>query len=99
MRGALLVADEDVAQVGMVAQHVVERQDDAARVAEEDVDALPEDPLDQDVGTDAGPLLATLGGLLAGARAVAEHLPAGLLHRLGGGRPGGRDVAPARAAG
>ena len=53
---ALLVADEDVAQLGVVAEDVVERQDHAARVAEEDVDALAEEGLADDVGTDAGPL-------------------------------------------
>ena len=53
---ALLVADEDVAELRVVAQDVVERQDDAARVAEEDVDALAEERLAQDVGADPRPL-------------------------------------------
>ena len=44
---ALLVADEDVAELGIVAEDVVERQDDPARVAEEDVDALAEERLAQ----------------------------------------------------
>ena len=50
---ALLVADEDVAELGVVAEDVVERQDHAARVAEEDVDALAEQRLAEDVGADA----------------------------------------------
>ena len=37
---ALLVADEDVPDLGVVAEDVVDRQDDAARVAPEDVGAL-----------------------------------------------------------
>ena len=53
---ALLVADEDVAELGVVAQDVVERQDDAARVAEEDVDALADERLAERVGADPRPL-------------------------------------------
>ena len=71
---ALLVADEDVAQLRVVAEDVVQRQDHAARVAEEDVDALAEQGLAQDVGTDARALEV--------ARLV-EHALAGLLD--GGG--------------
>ena len=56
VRAALLVADEDVAQLGIVAEDVVERQDHAARVAEEDVDALAQQRLAQDVRPDPGPL-------------------------------------------
>ena len=37
---ALLVADEDVPDLGVVAEDVVDREDDAARVAEQDVGAL-----------------------------------------------------------
>ena len=97
--GALLVADEDVAQVGVVAQDVVERQDDAARVAEQDVDALAEDRLHDDVGTDPGAPSASLGRLVAGAVAFVEHLAAGLLDRVRGRRPGAGHVAAAHAAG
>ena len=69
---ALLVADEDVAELGVVAEDVVERQDHAARVAEEDVDALAEEGLAQDVGADARALeVAT----------VMEHPLAGTLDR------------------
>ena len=53
---ALLVADEHVPELRVVAQDVVERQDHAARVAEEDVDALEEERLAQDVRPDARPL-------------------------------------------
>ena len=80
---ALLVADEDVAQLGVVAQDVVQRQDHAARVAEEDVDALAQERLAQDVGADARALEV--------ARLV-EHALLGALDR-GGMR---RAVAPAR---
>ena len=74
---ALLVADEDVAQLGVVAEDVVERQDHAAGVAEEDVDALAEERLADDVGADARPLPRPrvvehrLAGLLDGRRARA----------------------------
>ena len=81
---ALLVADEDVAQLGVVAEDVVERQDHAARVAEEDVDALAEQRLAQDVGPDPRPLEV--------ARLV-EHRLAGVLDRGRLGRPVVGDVA------
>ncbi len=74
---ALLVADEDVAELGVVAEDVVERQDDAARVAEEDVDALAEERLADDVRADPGPLAVAclvehpLAGPLDGRRAPA----------------------------
>ncbi len=90
VRRALLVADEDVTQLGVVAEDVVERQDDAAGVAEEDVDALPEDRLDEHVGADPGPLPAALGRRLAGASALVEHLAARLLDGLRRRRPGAR---------
>ena len=88
---ALLVANQHVAQLGIVAQHVVERQDHPARVAEEDVHALPQERLAQHVGPDPGSLeLATL----------VEHLLAGALD---GGRVGGPVVghvaAPLRRRG
>ena len=74
VRAALLVADQDVAQLRVVAEDVVERQDHAARVAEEDVDALAQERLAQDVRPDAGPLeVATL----------VEHPLAGALDRGG----------------
>ena len=98
MGGALLVADEHVAQVGVVAQHVVEGQDDPARVAEQDVDALAEDRLHEDVGADPGALAASLGRIQAGPIALVEHPETGLLDGLGGCRPGARHVAAARAA-
>ena len=53
---ALLVADEDVAELRVVAEDVVEGQDHPARVAEHDVDALAEQRLADDVGADPGPL-------------------------------------------
>ena len=68
VRAALLVADEDVAQLGVVAEDVVERQDHAARIAEEDVDALAEQRLAQDVRADAGPLEVA---------PLVEHRPCG----------------------
>ena len=82
---ALLVADQDVAKLRVVAQDVVQRQDHAARVAEEDVDALAKEGLAQDVGADARPLEvarlmehALLGALDRGRvrRAVGGHVTA-----------------------
>ena len=55
MRPALLVADQHVAELRVVAQDVVQRQDHATGVAEEHIDALAEQRLAQDVGTDPGP--------------------------------------------
>src|SRR2546429_7320273 len=86
MGAALLVADEDVADLRVVAQDVVERQDDAAGVAEEDVDALPDEGFADDVGADPGPP--------SGPR-VVEHLPPGALDPGRAGGPVGRDVAAA----
>ncbi len=88
VRAALLVADEDVAQLRVVAEDVVQREDDAARVAEEDVDALAEERLAQDVGPDPRSLEV--------ARLVEHRLP-GALDRRGLGRPVVGDVAPSRA--
>ena len=85
---ALLVADEDVAQLRVVAQDVVERQDHATRVAEEDVDALAEERLAQDVGADARPLEV--------ARLV-EHALLGALDRGGVRRAVGRHVTASAA--
>ena len=84
---ALLVADEDVAQLRVVAEDVVERQDDAARVAEEDVDTLAQERLAEDVRPDAGPLELA---------ALVEHLLAGALDRGGLGRAVARHVAAPR---
>ena len=88
VRAALLVADEDVAELGVVAQDVVERQDHAARVAEEDVDALAEQRLAQDVRPDARPLEVA---------ALVEHALAGALDRGGLGRAVVGHVAAPRA--
>ena len=86
---ALLVADEDVAELGVVAEDVVERQDHAARVAEEDVDALEEERLADDVGPDPGPVPRPR---------VVEHRPPGGLDRgrVGGPVARGRGVPPFR---
>ena len=84
---ALLVADEDVAQLGVVAEDVVERQDHAAGVAEEDVDALEEERLADDVGADPRPLPRPR---------VVEHRPAGLFDGRRVRGPVAGDVAPAR---
>src|SRR5207342_2757257 len=65
---ALLVADEDVAQLRVVAEDVVERQDHAARVAEDDVHALEQEGLAYDVGADPRPLPRP---------GVVEHRPSG----------------------
>ncbi len=82
---ALLVPDEDVPQLGIVAEDVVERQDHAARVAEDDVDALEEQRLAQDVRTDPRPLeVATF----------VEHALARALDRCRFGAAVVRHVAP-----
>ena len=84
MGATLLVADEHVAQLRVVAEDVVERQDHAARVAEEDVDALAEERLADDVRADAGPLERLR---------LVEHLARARSTACGVLRPGGRDVA------
>jgi len=99
MGGALLVADEHVTELRVVAQDIVERQDDAAGVAEQDVDALAQDRLHDDIGADPGALAAPLGRVEADLAALVEHLEAGLLHCFSGCRTGARHVAAARAAG
>ena len=82
---ALLVPDEDVPDLGVVAEDVVDRQDDAARVGEERVGALADERLHEGVRADAGPL----------PRAhVVEHLAAGLLDRGSRRRTVTRHVAP-----
>ncbi len=83
---ALLVANEDVAELGIVAEDVVERQDHAARVAEEQVGALQEEGLADDVRPDPGPVPRSR---------VVEHRPAGGLDGGGVGRAVGRHMAPA----
>ena len=84
---ALLVPDEDVPDLRVVAEDVVDREDDAARVREERVRALADERLHERVRADAGPLPAA---------DVVEHLPAGLLDgvRRHGAVP--RHVAPTR---
>ena len=79
MGGALLVADEDVAQLRVVVPDVVERQDHAARVAEDDVHALADERLAEGVGADAGALEDA---------PLVEHVAAGACST--GGRLGGR---------
>ena len=90
---ALLVADEDVAQLGVVAEDVVEGQDHAARVAEEDVDALEEERLADDVGPDPGPASA------AARRRASPAGPPRPPRRGPSRRPGCGCAAPARVAG
>ncbi len=77
---ALLMADEDVAQLGVVPEDVVEGQDHTTRIAEEDVDALAKERLADHVGADPA-ALERLG--------VVEHRVARLLDR---GRAGGAVV-------
>ncbi len=86
MGAALLVANEDVAELGVVAEDVVEREDDAAGVREQDVNALPEERLADDVGADP----RALAGL-----DLVEHLAPGMLDRGRRGGPVARDVAAA----
>ena len=69
---ALLVADEHVTQLRVVAEDVVQRQDHAARIREEDIDSLAQERLAQDVGADARALELA---------ALVEHAFAGALDR------------------
>ena len=88
MCATLLVPNEDVTNLRVVAEHVVERQDHAARVAEEDIDALADERLADDVGPDPRP---------APRARVVEHPLAGSLDGGRGGRPIARHVRPTRA--
>jgi hypothetical protein len=97
VRAALLVAHEDVPQLRVVAEDVVQRQDHAARVAEHDLDALPEQRLAQDVGTDSGARSALPRRDRGRRRALVEHLALRPLDRGGVLGALGRHVAPARA--
>ena len=81
----LLMAHEDVAELRIVAEHVVERQDHAARIAEDDIHALAQERLAQDVRPDARSLEV--------ARFV-EHPLAGSLDRGRRGGPVVGHVAP-----
>ena len=78
----------------MVTEHVIEREDDPARIPEQDVHVLPKDRLADDIGPDPGAALAAIGGILVGLVAFVKHLPPGALHRIGPGSAGSRDVAP-----
>jgi hypothetical protein len=82
-----------MAEGGVVAQDVVEGENDAARIPEQDVHALPEDRLADHIGPDPRPALATIGGILVQLVALAEHLAAGALDGVGGRRSCPRDVA------
>ena len=86
MGSPLLVAHEDGAQLGMVGPDVVEGQDDAARVAEDDLHALADERLAEGVGADAGAVQRL---------AVPEHVTTGLLDGLRLRRAEGRHVATA----
>ena len=83
---ALLVADEHVADLGVVAEDVVDREDDAARIAEEHVRALTDERLHEGVRADPGPL---------GGPHLVEHRGPRALDVGGRRRPVARDVAPA----
>ena len=94
---ALLVADEDVPDLGVVAEDVVDREDDAARVAEQRVGALEDQGLHQRVGADPGPLAVAdlvehgaARGLDRGGlrRAVARHVAPALRRRAEAAVPG-----------
>ena len=99
---ALLVADEDVAELRVVAEDVVQRQDHAARVAEEDVDALAQQRLAQDVRPDAGALeVARLveHPLRARSTAAASAVPSfGHVAPPGRGRRGLGRGSPGRSS-
>ena len=81
---ALLVPDQDVTELRIVAKDVVERKDHPARVAEEDVDTLEEERLADDVRPDPSTVPRPR---------VVEHRPAGGFDGCGVCRAIGRDVA------
>ena len=87
---ALLMTDEHVADLGVVAEDVVERQDHAARIAEQDVDVLPDERLHQGVRADP---------VLLARRDVAQHLAPGLLDGGRRDRPVARHVTAPRPFG
>ena len=88
VRTALFVTDQDVAELGVVAEDVVQRQDDTAGVAEEDVDALAEERLTEHVGPDPRALEIAC---------LVEHALASLFDSGSGRRPVARDVAAPRS--
>ena len=89
---ALLVPHEHVPDLGVVAEDVVDRQDDAARVAEQGVGALEDQRLHQRVRPDPRALEPAPGPLV-------EHVAPRLLDRGRGGGAVARHVAAARRAG
>ena len=71
--GGLLVADEDVLDVGVVAELVVERKDNAAGVAEEDVDAFGPEAFHEDFSAgESHGLLFRSGGHWGGRPLLGE---------------------------
>ena len=96
---ALLVADEDVPDLGVVAEDVVDRQDDAARVAEQRVGALADERLHERVRADPGPLPArgprgaSPGGPARPPQRAAVPSPGTWLRRGGGVRRPRRPAA------
>ena len=78
----LLVAHQDVAQTGVINEHVIKREDHAARVAPDDVAPLQEECLAECVGADAWAWAAA--SLNA---CIAQHLFARTLSRERRTRP------------
>ena len=97
MGAALLVADEHVAELGVVAEDVVERQDDAARIAEEDVDALAEERLAarRRRRSRTGPRGRASESIALRARSISA---AAAVPALGTWRPGAGRAVPVAAA-
>ena len=69
VRGGLLVTDQDVAQLWVVDEHVVERQDHAAWVAPDGVAPLQQDRLTECVGTNARTY-----AIASGHARIAQHV-------------------------
>ena len=80
VRCGLFMTDQDVTKLGVVNEHVVEREDDAARVTPDGVAPLQEDCLTKSVGTNAWACAATRGD----AR-IAQHVASRALRRTRGG--------------
>ena len=84
MDGRLLVAHQDVAQPVLLEQRIVDRQDRAARIAEDDLDFLVDQGFHQQIGASRGGLLGLHDtGLLFDKCAAKQGL-----RRRGRYRPG-----------
>ena len=87
MDGGLLVADQDVAQPVLLEQRVVDRQDRAARIAEDDLDFLVDQGFHQQIGAGRGGLLGLHDGVSFKTNAPQNRVCGGA-ENIGGVRKG-----------